>query len=192
MSSTPLVWIFSGISHCLYLFQYLLHVKPGNAYFVFFFGVNNVLWSKLRNIPSSQNLMDTSQLGKNQILNHFLSFIFFYIFCQSANINWMITCSVSHVMIIFSLIYYLSIHHGNKYPSSSWKLSINLSQNWFFGDMFIKINNKLKFLSRKNSFLTPALRRLLWNALIQPHFDYYLIYSPMFCLVSKSNKEIKI
>ena len=35
-----------------------------------------------------------------------------------------------------------------------------------------KINNKLKFLYCKNSFLTPALRRLLCNALIQPHFDY--------------------
>ena len=35
-----------------------------------------------------------------------------------------------------------------------------------------KINNKLRFLYRKNSFLTPALRRLLCNALIQPHFDY--------------------
>ena len=35
-----------------------------------------------------------------------------------------------------------------------------------------KINNKLKFLYRKNNFLTPALRRLLCNALIQPHFDY--------------------
>ena len=35
-----------------------------------------------------------------------------------------------------------------------------------------KINNKLKFLYRKNDFLTPTLRRLLCNALIQPHFDY--------------------
>ena len=35
-----------------------------------------------------------------------------------------------------------------------------------------KINNKLKFLYRKNRFLTPTLRRLLCNALIQPHFDY--------------------
>ena len=35
-----------------------------------------------------------------------------------------------------------------------------------------KINNKLKFLYRKNSFLTSALTRLLCNALIQPHFDY--------------------
>ena len=35
-----------------------------------------------------------------------------------------------------------------------------------------KINNKLKFLYRKNSFLMPALRKLLHNALTQPHFDY--------------------
>ena len=35
-----------------------------------------------------------------------------------------------------------------------------------------KTNNKLKFHYLKNSFLTPALRRLLCNALIQPHFDY--------------------
>ena len=35
-----------------------------------------------------------------------------------------------------------------------------------------KINNKLKFLYRKNRFLTRTLRRLLCNALIQPHFDY--------------------
>ena len=35
-----------------------------------------------------------------------------------------------------------------------------------------KINNKLKRLNCKNRFLTPALRRLLCNALIQPHFDY--------------------
>ena len=35
-----------------------------------------------------------------------------------------------------------------------------------------KINSRLKFLHRKNAFLTPVLRRLLCNALIQPHFDY--------------------
>ena len=35
-----------------------------------------------------------------------------------------------------------------------------------------KINGKLKFLYRKNSFLTSRLRRILCNALIQPHFDY--------------------
>ena len=35
-----------------------------------------------------------------------------------------------------------------------------------------KINARLNFLHRKNDFLTPDLRRLLCNALIQPHFDY--------------------
>ena len=35
-----------------------------------------------------------------------------------------------------------------------------------------KTNNKLKFLHRKNSFLTPTLRWLLFNALIQPYIDH--------------------
>ena len=35
-----------------------------------------------------------------------------------------------------------------------------------------KINSRLKSLHRKNKFLAPARRRLLCNALIQPHFDY--------------------
>ena len=35
-----------------------------------------------------------------------------------------------------------------------------------------KISSRLKFLYRKNRFLDVPLRRLLCNALIQPHFDY--------------------
>ena len=35
-----------------------------------------------------------------------------------------------------------------------------------------KINTKLRFLYRKNKFLTTGLRRLLCNSLIQPHLDY--------------------
>ena len=35
-----------------------------------------------------------------------------------------------------------------------------------------KINAKIRFLYRKNKFLTYGLRRLLCNTLIQPHFDY--------------------
>ena len=35
-----------------------------------------------------------------------------------------------------------------------------------------KIDNKPTFPYQKNRFLTPNLRRLLCNALIQPHFDY--------------------
>ena len=35
-----------------------------------------------------------------------------------------------------------------------------------------KISGKLKFLYRKQSFLSTYLRRLLCNAIIQPHFDF--------------------
>ena len=35
-----------------------------------------------------------------------------------------------------------------------------------------KINGKLKFLYREKGFLTPWLRRMLCNALIQPHCDF--------------------
>ena len=34
------------------------------------------------------------------------------------------------------------------------------------------VNSRLKFLYRKQKFLTLPLRRLLCNALIQPHYDY--------------------
>ena len=33
-------------------------------------------------------------------------------------------------------------------------------------------NGKLRFLYRKNKLLTPELRRMLYNALIQSHVDY--------------------
>ena len=35
-----------------------------------------------------------------------------------------------------------------------------------------KVNSTLRFLYRKQSILNGPLRRLLCNALIQPHFDY--------------------
>ena len=35
-----------------------------------------------------------------------------------------------------------------------------------------KINLRLKFLHRKNKFLTQVLHMLLCNSLVQPHFDY--------------------
>ena len=35
-----------------------------------------------------------------------------------------------------------------------------------------KIKGRIKFLYRKNRFLDSSLRRLLCNALVQPHFDY--------------------
>ena len=46
-----------------------------------------------------------------------------------------------------------------------------------------KINGMLRFLYRKQNFLDFPLRRLLANALIQPHFDYAC--SAWFCLINK-------
>ena len=37
------------------------------------------------------------------------------------------------------------------------------------------VSGRLRFLYRKQTFLTPYLRRLLCNALVQPHFDYACI-----------------
>ena len=54
-----------------------------------------------------------------------------------------------------------------------------------------KINGKLKFLYRKNKFLSPELRRMLCNALIWPHFDYKCpAWYPN--LTEKMKKEIQI
>ena len=50
-----------------------------------------------------------------------------------------------------------------------------------------KINNKLKCLHRENRFLTPALRRLRCNALIQPHFHY--AYSAWYPNLAKKIKH---
>ena len=36
----------------------------------------------------------------------------------------------------------------------------------------VKKNAKLKFLYRQSRYLTPAYKRVLYNALNQPHFDY--------------------
>lgn len=35
-----------------------------------------------------------------------------------------------------------------------------------------KIHGRLKFMYRKQSFLSSSLRRMLCNSLMQPHFDY--------------------
>ena len=54
-----------------------------------------------------------------------------------------------------------------------------------------KINAKLKFLYRKRSFLSTSLRRLLCNALIQPHFDFAcLAWYP--CLNRKFKKKVQV
>ena len=48
----------------------------------------------------------------------------------------------------------------------------NLSGESMALNVIDKVNSRLKFLHRQNRFLTPPLRRLLSNALIQPLFDY--------------------
>ena len=51
-------------------------------------------------------------------------------------------------------------------------LDDNLSGETMATRVLGKINGRLKFLYRKQHFLNTSLRRLLANALIQPHFDY--------------------
>ena len=51
-------------------------------------------------------------------------------------------------------------------------MDCNLSGEEMATAVLKKINSKLKFLYRKQNFLSKGLRRLLCNALIQPHFDY--------------------
>ena len=52
------------------------------------------------------------------------------------------------------------------------QLDSKLSREAMASKVLRKINAKLKFLYRQSRYLTPAYRRLLCNALIQPHFDY--------------------
>ena len=62
-------------------------------------------------------------------------------------------------------------HHSNvKYLGVI--LDNNLSGETMASKVLGKINGRLKFLYRKQHFLNSSLRRLLANALIQPHFDY--------------------
>ena len=51
-------------------------------------------------------------------------------------------------------------------------LDENLSGESMANYVLGKINGKLKFLYRKQEYLNYSLRRLLTNALIQPHFDF--------------------
>ena len=52
------------------------------------------------------------------------------------------------------------------------ELDASLSGQTMATKVLGKINGRLKFLYRKQSFLSHSIRRLLCNALIQPHFDY--------------------
>ena len=54
-----------------------------------------------------------------------------------------------------------------------------------------QINSKLKFFNKNNRFLGVPLRRLLFNALVQPHFDYaYAAWYPN--LTKKLKDKLKV
>ena len=68
----------------------------------------------------------------------------------------------------------LNIQYGDvkiKQYSNVTYLNCELDES-LSGEAINKINGRLKFLYRKNRYLTPYLKRLLCNALIQSHFDY--------------------
>ena len=62
-------------------------------------------------------------------------------------------------------------------------LDNNLSGELMATKVLGLVNGRLKFLYRKQRFLTFPLRRLLCNALIQPHYDY--VCSAWYPLLSK-------
>ena len=73
----------------------------------------------------------------------------------------------------------LNIQYGDvkmKQYSKAIYLGCQLDENLAWEAMALKVMNKingrLKFPYRKNRYLTPYLKQLLCNALIQPHFDY--------------------
>ena len=66
------------------------------------------------------------------------------------------------------------------------QLDSKLSGEAMASKVLKKINAKLKFLYRQSKYLTPVYRRLLCNALIQPHFDYEC--SSWFPLLKKNLK----
>jgi len=51
-------------------------------------------------------------------------------------------------------------------------LDCNMSGEYMATKVLLKINARLRFLNRNKKVLNRALKRLLCNALIQPHFDY--------------------
>ena len=74
-------------------------------------------------------------------------------------------------------IHQLDIKYKDKYKITfgsniSWVLDETMSGEPMALKVINKINGKLKFLYRKNRFLSPELRRMLCNELIQLQFDY--------------------
>ena len=66
----------------------------------------------------------------------------------------------------------IKITQHNKVTYLGCILDENLSGESMALKVLTKISSRLSFLYRKQSFLNSKLRRMLCNALIQPHFDY--------------------
>ena len=64
-----------------------------------------------------------------------------------------------------------SIKQHNTVEYLGCQLDSKLSGKALLSKILEKMNPKLKFLYQKSRYLTPSFRRLLCNALIQPHFD---------------------
>ena len=86
-----------------------------------------------------------------------------------------------------STVYGHSIKQHETVEYLGCQLDSKLSGEAMASKVLKKINAKLKFLYRQNRYLTPAYRRLLCNALVQPHFDYGS--SSWFLLFKKNLKQ---
>ena len=62
-----------------------------------------------------------------------------------------------------------------------WWLTINKVIN--------KVNNRVRFLYRISRFLSPCMKRLACNTIIQPHFNYACLW---FCVQLDSRSHIGI
>ena len=67
---------------------------------------------------------------------------------------------------------YINIKEHSEVTYLGCKLDETMSGEPMALKVINKINGKLKFLYRKNRFLSPELRRMLCNELIQLQFDY--------------------
>ena len=67
----------------------------------------------------------------------------------------------------------INIKQLSKVTKLGWKLDENLSGEAMGLKVINKINGRLRFLyKKKNKCLSPYVKRLLYNATIQPRFNY--------------------
>ena len=66
----------------------------------------------------------------------------------------------------------INIKQYSKVTYLGCELDENLSGEAMALKVINKINSRLRFLYRKNRYLSPYLKRFLCNAIIQLHFDY--------------------